>query len=431
MGIRDSAKGLATTLRLDSHHAIERFGVFFAIIAATFVLVFAGASTSSIANQRATLDSTTLYTPTFTTSKTQLSGDVSGIYVNSNNTRAMLLMQFKDASSMSANAKKFQAFLTGSTPTLGAQALKTNIHGEIVVFGTTGYMAMVLDSDKPFEQQILNLTMRANAQLVYKPSDTSKLRADLVGQKSFAEYDQWRLYFNPAASGAKTTTTLDGPQLNVGAIYNRLVIASQEKTARGAMDDQLAQMQVDLARIAEYQADARRVNVDGIRLQAPAVPEQIAGDVVTGKAAVGTTPSTLTFKPKWVSPSGFDFDWRSGNVAKGYLDQIVPKGQSYVTWLAAKAALSNDGTDGAMQVNNLQWKLSNGSLLSDYATSDSAMQPLFEIRNNLAQAYQDYFTHKLAYQVGAYSNLINLEVDLRNVRSSATTNDGKKVLFTY
>lgn len=429
MGMKDTAKGLATTLRLDSHHAIERFGIFFAAILATFVLIFTSAAASSVGNQRAQMDSTTLYTPTFSTSKTQLSGDVSGIYLNSKRTRAMVLMHFKDATSISANAKKYQAFLTGSNRELRDQALKSNIRGQIVVFGSTGYMAMVLDSDTAFQQQILNLTMRANSELVYRPEESRQVREDLAGQKTFTQYDQWRLYFNPGASGTKTATALDAPQFDAGAVYAQLVVNPEEKTLRASMEQQLGQMKVDQARIAEYVGEAGRVNVDDIFLELPDAPRQIAGDTITGDEATDGKPSTLTLKPKWVSPNGYDFDWRDGSVAKGYLDDIVPKDESYVTYLAAKAAASSSDETSRMRVDQLEWKLSDGTVLGN--SSDQTMQPLVEIRNGLAQTYQDYYDHKVEYQVKSYASLIELEVNLRNVRVSASENDSEKALFTY
>ena len=431
MSIKDSAKGMAAKLRLGPHHAIERFGVLFGVVVITFVVIFSGASVSAVSNQAARMDETTLYTPTFNTSKTQLGGDVSGIFVSTDRTRAMVLMQFDDPSSVSANAEKYQGFLTGSTPGQVDEPLKSKVSGEIVVFGSTGYMAMVLDSDEPFQQQILNLTMRANSELVYLPSESRKVREDLEGQQTFSEFDQWRLFFNPGASGATTAQALDSDEFDAGAVYASLVVAPEEDDVRTTMDQQLGQMQADLTRIAEYQSEAGRVNVDQLFLTLPPVPEQIANDSIDGTQAVGDTPSTLTLKTKWVSPSGYNFDWRDGSVATGYLDALMTEGESYVTFLADKAARSKNGEAGALSVNDLVWGVSNGTLLADYGTSDTTMKPLMDIRNGLSQAYQDYYKHKIDYQVTSYGELINLEVDLRNVRSGASANDGEKALFTY
>jgi len=431
MGIKESAKGVAVTLRLDSHHAIERFGIFFGVVVVTFGLVFSSAAVSAVSNQAAKMDSTTLYTPSFSTSKTQVSGEVDGVYVNSDRNRAMVLMKFDDPRSVSANAEKYQAFLTGSTSELAEQALKSNVTGEIVVFGSTGYMAMVLDSDTAFQQQILNLTLRANSELVYTPSESRELREDLEGQTTFAEFDQWRLYFNPGASGAVETAALDTPAFDAGAVYAELVVKPEEDKIRATMDEQLGEMRADRTRIDEYESEIARVNVDSVFITAPAVPVQIAGDVIAGEPAIGEGESSLKLDAEWVSPSGYDFDWRAGSVAEGYLDDIVPEDESYVTFLADKAAQAKDGEEGALQPNDIQWNLSNGRLLTDYGTSDKAMKPLMDLRNDLSQSYQDYYAHKVDYQVASYASLIDLEVDLRNVRSGASTNSDEKALFTY
>lgn len=434
MSFKDSAKNAVVKLRLDSHHAIERFGVFFGVVVVAFVLLFSGASVSAVANQSEQLDSTALYTPTFNTSKTQIPGDVSGVFVNSDSTRAMVLMHFQDPSLVSSNAENYQAFLTGSTRDLAGEALRTNVRGEVVVFGTSGYLAMVLDSEDRFEQQILNLTMRANSELVYLPGENRKVREDLQGQKTFSEFDQWRLFFNPGASGVTKTAALDGEQFDAGAVYAELVVAPKEEVIRASMDEQLAQMFADQSLIGEYETEMSRVKVDGLSLTPPKVPKQIAGDEITGTPAVvdTDTASTLGLKANWVSPSGFDFDWRSGSVAEGYLDKIVPEDGSYVRFLADKAALSKNGDEGSLRVGDLKWALSDGSdLVADYGNSDQTMKQLFDIRNGLSQAYQDYYKHKIKYQVDSYGDLIDLEVELRNVRSGASANNSEKALFTY
>ncbi|WP_311245245.1 MULTISPECIES: hypothetical protein [unclassified Microbacterium] len=431
MGIKDSMKNVSTALRLDSHHGIERFGVFVAAIAVSFVLLFGSAAVSSVTNQQADLDSTTLYTPTFTTSRTQVSGEVNGVYVNTDRTRALLLMQFKSTSVMSANAEKYKAYLTGATSDLKDQPLKSAVTGEIVVFGSTGYMGMVIDSDRPFEQQILNLTMRSNSELVYKPADARKLREDLAGQKTFAEFDQWRLYFNPGASGATETAALDGDTFDAGAVYADLVVAPQEEEVRADLDEQLEQMKVDQARIAEYTAEGRRVSVDGVQMQLPELPAPIAGDQVTGDVAKDDTPSTLELDAEWVSSRGFNFDWRDGSVEEGYIRHIVPEGDSYVTYLADKAAAGKSAEESNVRSSQLEWPLTNGRLLTDYGTSDKAMQPLFEIRNDLSQAMDDYFKHKSTYQNETLAKLVELEVDLETVRASSSSRTDAEALFTY
>ena len=225
MATKDSAKALGARFKLDSHHAIERFGVFFGAIALSFVVIFSATGVSAYANNQEALSSKALYTPTFKTSKTDISGDVPGIFVNADRTRAMVLMSFKDTTKVSANAQDYRGFLTGSSRGLNQESLQTKVAGSVYVFGSTGYMGVMLDSDKPFNPQIMNLTMRANTELVYKDGGASTDK-DLPADGSFQKFDQWRVFFNPGGSEATVSAALSAPQVDVGAIYNEVVVAA-------------------------------------------------------------------------------------------------------------------------------------------------------------------------------------------------------------
>ncbi|MGY4541218.1 hypothetical protein ACVWY0_001127 [Arthrobacter sp. UYNi723] len=432
MGIKDSAKALGTRFKLDSHHAIERFGVLFGVIAVSFVVIFGATGISAYANTEASLSSKALYTPTFLTSKTNISGNVPGIFVNKDRTRAMVLMQFNDTSQVSVNADDYQGFLTGSTRELNQQGLNTTVAGSVYVFGSTGYMAVMLDSDKPFSPQIMDLTMRANSELVYKKDDGSTSnRKDLAAtDSSFKKYDQWRVFFNPGGSEAKVSAALDGDKVDVGAVFNEVVVSTEEQKIRTTMDAQLALMQTDLNRIKDGTAELERTTADSgtLRLMPPAVPKQIAGDAVDGKAAVGNTASTLDLKTKFTMPLGYDFDWRSGSVKEGYLKGLIPKGSNYVSYLAGRAKETPD----EFRINDMKWLLNDGTdLKKDYDSGNATVKPLFDIMNKLSQAYQDYYKDKKVYQVDQHKKLLDLEVSLRNVESNFTMKDGEDVLLSY
>jgi hypothetical protein len=214
------------------------------------------------------------------------------------------------------------------------------------------------------------------------------------------------------------------------SMYYDLVVKDAEQAARTDLDASLAKMQVDLARIDEYTAQMATTRIGGLQLLPPSVPSQIASDSVTGKADSSSDP--LTLHSTWTSASGYAFDWRSGSVQTGYLNSIVPAGESYVKFLADKAAASNKASTGTeFNVSKLVWKLSDGTdLVSDY-TGSTAMKPLLDVMNNLSQAYQDYYTDKLAYQTTGYSKLIDLEVGLKNVNNGSSINSGKTALLTY
>ncbi|HEU5223067.1 MAG TPA: hypothetical protein VFU07_05225 [Candidatus Lumbricidophila sp.] len=444
MSMKENLLNLRTKLKLDSHHATERFGVIFAAFAVGLALLTTGAISTSVANGIQKTSETALYTPSFTTSKTGLSGSVAGVYVSKDRTRSLVLMQFANtaSSAISADANNYQSFLTASDLNQAKQSLNSKISGQFVVFGTTGYLGVVLDSATPFSQQILNLTVRANSQLVYKADDSVNLRADLKNDKSFREYDQWRVYVNPGASQATVTDAIPGAgsSFSPAAAYYDLVVKPKEEDARKSLDDSLAKMKVDLAKITEYTTQMATTQVGNVSIVPPAVPVQIAGDKITGGPGTGKDgkpDAPLALQSKWTAPTGYSFDWRSGTVQKGYLDQLVPKGESYVSYLskkaaAGKAANGSENTTPSFSTSALQWKLSDGTdLAKDYRDTNGVMKPLLDLMNNLSQAYQTYYDDKIAYQTKGYNSLISLEVDLKNVDSSSTTNTKDNAVLTY
>ncbi|WP_444961790.1 hypothetical protein [Nocardiopsis sp. M1B1] len=431
--MKETVKTYAAKLKLGPHHAIERFGVITSVVAATFAMLLVGTIVSATANNRARLDETALYTASFTTSRTELSGTVDGVYTNGEGTRALVLMRFDDsaAGSFSTDAANYQAFLTGSNEQLDTQALATAITGSIVVFGSTGYLGVVLESDAPFEQQIASLTLRANSELVYKEGTGRELREDLQDDGSFTEFDQWRLFVNPGASGTEEAASLEGESVDPAALYYELVVAEQEQEIRAAMDEQLMEMRTVLARIDEYDGEMSRVNVDGVFIEPPQVPVQVDGDAVTGEPADAETESTLALETDWVDPRGYDFDWRSGSVEEGYLDAVMPADEtSYVTFLGEKAR-AEDEENAGFSANDMEWLLTDGNDLKEQGQTSQAMEPLTDIMNNTTQAYQDYHRLKTSYQVDSYSELLDLEVTLRGVDSSGSVNAGEEALLTY
>lgn len=432
MGMKDSAKTLGARFKLDSHHAIERFGILFGVLCVSSVVLFSATGVSAFSNNKEALSSTALYTPTFTTSKTEISGEVPGIFVSEDRTRAMVLMQFDDPSQVSVNAEHYQGFLTGSSMDLDQQDLKNTVAGSVYVFGSTGYMGVMLDSSEPFSPQVMDLTMRANTELVYKESDGSTAEDEMSEDTSFQKHDQWRVFFNPGGSEAIVSKALGTEKVDVGAIFNELVVSTEEEEIRGRMDAQLALMKTDLNRINDGTTELGRTTADGgtLRLMPPQVPAQIAGDEIIGSPSVDGAPSTLDLKTQSVLPMGYDFDWRGGSVMDGYLEQVVPEGSNYVSFLAQRD--SETAEEDGFRVNDMQWLLNDGTdLKTDYSSGDTTVKPLTDIMNKLSQAYQDYYSNKQIYQVDLHTELLDLEVNLRNVESNFTKNDSKDALRSY
>lgn len=436
MGIKDRLAAFGKAFRLDSHHAIERFGLFFGALTFAGALILIASGFSALVAGRDTLAETALWTPKFTTSKTQLSGVVDGVYTNDLKSKVLVMMHFDDRAKISYDASDYKAFLLGSDDKLKSKRLATpGIAGSFYVFGATGYVGVVLEAKQPFLPQVLNLTVRANAELSFSSSRAGGADAeDTIGDKSFAKFDQWRVFLNPGASGTTTIDALGPAIFDPARAYYEVVLKAQEDKARDDLDEKLGEMRTNLTQINSYSKDLATTKVDGIFLRPPAVPAIIAGDQVTGesKAESKTGEPTIALKASQVVPGGFQFDWRSGNIGDGYLDQLVPKGTSYVEYLQKKAAETSGKNSTSGGIGDIDWVLSNGkNLTADYRTSDVTLRPLTTVMNNLSQAYQDYYSNKSKYQSDLLLDLLKLEVDLRDVRSNSTTNADEGFLVTY
>lgn len=444
--LMQTVKRIGKRFKFDSHHAIERFGVIVAVFAVSGVVLFTGAGVSAHSNSQAQLSAKALYTPTFTTSRTQVSGKVEGVYTDPSKTRTMVLLSTRDESRLPSSAKDYQFFLTGTDVELNQYSLKnTPITGRYVTFGgDSKYMGVVLDNPQTFDLQILDLTVRINREVSYKEKSgaaetpqsggSSGKKDPNAGDNSFQQYDQSRILFNPVATGAvEAKLGAAGSEFNAGEVYHEVVTLKNEQALRDQMDGQLLQMQADLAKIDQYMAQISTTTVDDrgttLRLNAPETPAVVAGDKVGGQDAKSAKDKTssLFLDAGTVVPGGYDFDWRKGSVDAGYLDQVVPKGMSYVDFMKSQAGLSAPTPDW----QKVEFTLSNGTPLTAYTNRDTFIKPLLDLRTNLITAWQTYYEHKSKYQVDSYNDLLKLEIELRNVNTNTVQNADKDVLTLY
>ncbi|MFK0244587.1 hypothetical protein ACIQUM_07800 [Amycolatopsis azurea] len=431
MGFKETTLNFGKRFKLDSHHAIERFGVFVGIFAVAGVVVIGGAGVSALQQDSDSLERTALYTRQYTTSKTSLKGQVDGIYGNERRDRVFVMMHFPATARISYNAADYRAFLMGSDNNLHNEVVSTaGVKGSFYVYGSTGYIGVLLEAGAPFDSQVLNLTIRANTELAHDEHQRAPANVDeLADDTSFRRYDQWRIFINPGASGVSTIPALAATRIDPARTFYDVVLSAEEQQVRGKLDQKLLEMRSNLAQIQAYGSDLATTKVDGLFLHSPAAPTAIAGDRVTGVTAAeakdGT--ATLTLMTGHVVPGGFDLAWRRRTVFAGYLDSLVPPGQSYVEFLGKKRS---EGTgDTTRQISDLRWTLSDGSdLKRDHRSSDVTLRPLTTVMNNLSQAYQDYAKSKTTYQSELLLDLLRLEVKLRDVRSNTSIRDDASFL---
>ena len=445
--VRKKWTSFSRKFKLDSHHAIERFSVATVSFVVAGGLVIGGGMVSAHKNGQADLTTVAQYTSEFVSSRTGVGGDVTGVFGNADKTRSLVMMKFDNPSDMSTNPNDYEVHVTGidGGPNGGASNVGQATVGSVVNFGSTGYLGVFLEAPEGFSEQLLNLTVRANNEIATntrsKPMDTEGL------DPSFTKYDQWRVIVNPVASEVTHLEALDseGPP-EVRSLYTQAVLRPDEQEVRTELNDTLAQMRTQLERIRSYEASmsttAVRIGRDeNVRLVPPVLPDEITGDDVSGLSAtelsdaLQTTPvdqieglenksalardmddsmpelNTYRLQNQKVIPGGFNFNWRDRTIEEGYLSEVVPSNEDPFDYVSKISGTQYD----RKTARDLEWPLTNGTLLSDHGVSDASVKPLTDLRNNAVQAYDKYFQLKQKYQTVLLQNLLVMEIDVDSV----------------
>lgn len=472
---KEKKPGLLSRLRLDPHHQIERFGITFFALIGTLAIMMVLLGVSAFKNNAEILGSKAIYTETFKTSKTESNGDTQGVYINATGDRAMVLMHIADAANFSQNPNNYQAFVTSSKIDGSNKDLKNEFTGSIGVFGSTGYIGVFLDSDEHIASDILSVTVRSTTQLI--PSRGEAV-AEASDDKTFAQYDQWRVFVNPGASEAKVLPALNSETIDLGNIYYETVLSSEEQEMRDQLNIQLDKMQIALNAIDEYESQLLVLSaLDGVKVVPEPEPLPIRGDSVSGKLPVivstetenededgvddGVNPvvevtpeefamsndfamsgdasmsvgddddeeDVLRLHSDVTLPGGLDFDWQDGSIRTGYINKLLKNDETFVDFLAAKAEEANNSDMESVTSSSVNWKLSNGKFLSDY-TKDGPMGELYDQTNLITQAWVNYYQMKSEYQKKMLNDLLKLEYNYQSVvQNGAMSNSEDSVIF--
>lgn len=418
---------------IDQHFAMERFTALTIALIVCLALVTSSAFGAYLVQQQVNLSNSAVYTTSFSTSKTNLKGEVVGVYSNSAKTKAFLLLKFNDVSKISTDAANYQMFLTGSSPDMTKQRVNGLPSAAICMFGNTGYMGIYMVNQAGFPTQILDLVIRCNSELVEQSNVQSKEGAT---DASFNKYDQFRVYFNPGASEAQLLDCLESDELpSMTELYSQTVAKTSEAEIRTKLDDQLKTMQTDLKVIEEY--THRLSDVDNVFV--PIAPAAISGDTVTADEN-----GNLVLNSTYTLAGGYDFDWRDGSVAEGasHIDEeilgysgISSYDQFFIKKNEEAKAATNESPSGYS--SNIEWTLKDGTLVSDLNTtstnagSTNTYQQIQKDISALTNAWTTYYNDKRTYQVNLLGELLSLEASIDTVTKSSSTNTSSEALTIY
>ena len=395
-------------LKLGRHYKIERFGVLFCILILCLGFSGAGAFREYQKKQSQKLSDDAVYTTSFKSSLTGIEGEVCGVYVNSDRTRAFVMMRIPDVQNRSLDASDYQVCLSAYR-----QKLLSRPTGAIYSFGMSGYFGIYLCDVEGFPTQVLDLVVRCNTAL------KGEVTADETFQdQSFSEFDQFEVCFNPGASKAVYAASLDEEQLQVSSLYKEMVTDAQEASSRSELNSALSKMQLELARIQEYK---RRM--PDCHLAVPDDPETIAGDTVSGPDDNGD----YRLETNYIFPGGFDFHWQGKRITDGgYLKQLA-RGEAPNRYLTRMAELAK-GSPNSPDIPSVYYR-DDGSEFDRTSTLLPEDQSAASVITGLETSWQSYHTMKREYQMTLLRDLLLMEYQSDMTDEQFTVNDDSS-LFT-
>ena len=391
-------KALRRKFGLDQHRLMERFTVTTAVFAVALVGIVSAAAGITIRNNIEQLSTQSLYTLSFSTSRSDQDGEVLGMERSPDGTRAVIWMSFDSMDALSADAQTYQVFVTGGTLQGGTVPTQQRVTGRYVVYGSSGVMAIVLDSQAgPLASELLAVTVRAGRELAETTAEIEVAAGD-----SFTMYDQWRLFENPGAAETAVDPALAGAGQDFDAVaFHRTHVAAIDVAEiRQEAQQQLALIKVDLSRIEEYTQRVSSARYGSLRLALAQPPAGVTGDTVVGE------PGSLVFQAATTVPGGYDFVVRADDTLDGYADQ-----QASTAPLAGPSLWAQQTT----------WLFTDGTPL-EMVSSDVGASGVRTAVAELEAVWADAWEAKRTYQSDVLGGLVKVARQQRVIEQAISVN---------
>ena len=402
---------LQRRLLIGPHYAMERFAVLCGIGLAMFVALGILFGAHQVRRHSADFASRTIYQSSFVTSVSGAEGTVRGVFTNENQTKAAVLMKFTDPASMPNDADNYRMLMYAQDESGASEKLESRPTGNVYVYGSSGYIVFTFDNgDAPFPCQIIHGFARNNRPLSGMVDTSSNATLATAN-------DIWDVLFNPGASGVTKISAFDDGKFDPVRFYNEVLVRGEENSIRQNLANDLKSLQTVITYSEEYMD---RLERDGLNVSEQ-IPDFYAGDSIT----VGED-GALTLVTSTVVPGGFDFDWKSGSVATGYLNNLMvgSDAASPSEFLSARIASQSKFTFVPGE-----WHMADGQLFEDVAKVNASAR-MDDIRSditNLETMWETYAVIKSAYQTTDINPLLQLEIDSQSVASNYTVSENALV----
>ena len=416
---------------MGKHQKMERFSAGFLFL--VLVLLFTttvGFRQNSIKNQNLISDKA-IFTQKFVTSKTETNGLVAGVYTNTDHTKALVMLRFADINRISTDAKNYMVFVTSADVDGNPRRMNISPKGGIYVFGDTGYVGLYLVNHATFPKQVLDITVRANLELVAKDPTQESSSEAAKGDSSFAKYDQFTVYCNPGGAKATVISSLDGDGMpDAAKLYRDTVANGEVEIAKQEALTQAENLRILLNQVAEHE---KRVKDRGVAI--PELPKEVVGDVM--EKSKDKVP-VYTYKVKNDVKGALHFDWQKKTIQEGFMEEAM-KNYPSLSVRSGKEFLLASALDAkenptSLGLNVRDWKLKDGRMIEDLNTAAVTNDDYAAI-NKACQDYvavlDSYYRAKLTFQTTTMAAFLRAENVLSTIQDLYSVNTEEKAFTVY
>lgn len=372
--------------KLGPHHRMERFSLF-ALLSTSFLLLFITTSgvTAFMKFQKVGQVSAVLSEQaSFSISGATYS--ILGLYGSPEKGDVYTLLYTEDIDKISTSSKKYNLFIR----TMKYDKMETNgMKASFVVFGSTGYAAVRLQSSEPIQKQPLNVTIRSNADVTLANEETPVFK-----DESFNQFDQATFNINPGADGVISLDHVKPHETNYTNFYLETITAKEDTKQRERYTALVQELRVNLNKQAEYEERIRSVG-----FVPPNRPRYIEGDKVSEDG---------TFEPSENVPFTVPLDIKGRTIYDGYYNQVFKEKDTYTSYQdRIRSNLTDQKRDTLLRAYNYEYtnvKTRDGkdfdvtALLESEETLTNGEQTLIDSLQSLTAVQRSYVELKREYQ---------------------------------
>lgn len=433
-----SFRSKLNSMKLGSHHKIERFGIIFSILSLFLVVSLFGGFKEHLDVNSKKLTNVAINTASGSSSISKTQFTTEGVYRSMSGKKAYVLLKFTDPAAQTLNINDYRVFVSN----VPGRNIEYSLSGNMFVFGATGYFGVELFSEKGFSNNPIDMIFRIEKGINKKEPELAP-QTDRAVSESFDKYDQFEVIVNPGAKNAVIAPSLDSEDFDASAFYKQYIQLPQELEIKAELQENILEQKECYDKYKEYTRRLASYDVKVPKLCSYLRSDNFVLDeddkeynkklyntykestsVEKDEGSDGSLGSVMTYlkTPPYrlntvkIIPGGYNYEWHNKSMMdSSYIDEALPKNMGpgdFEAYLNKKHEERETSDDYPMLIdgddNAMDWTYTNGKKIN----FESGLEESSTIQNVLDETFNVMSTWqstKITYQTELLEKLLVLE----------------------